>query len=122
MELQLLDYLYTVLHLLVIGFNMLGWIWQKTLKLHFITIMLTAVSWFGLGLWFGWGYCFLTDWQWEVKRKLGETNLPDSFIEYAAESLANHDISSQLVSICTAGIFFAVAVISIYKMFYANKQ
>ncbi|MCW3107811.1 MAG: hypothetical protein JWQ09_2317, partial [Segetibacter sp.] len=59
----------------------------KTKKAHFISILLTAGSWFLLGIWFGWGYCPVTDWQWQVKEKLGEKGLPASFIEYYGEKI-----------------------------------
>ena len=79
---RLLDILFVVFHTLLVGFNMLGWAWRRTRRLHLITISVTLLSWFGLGVVYGWGYCPLTDWHWDVKRVLGETALPASWMKY----------------------------------------
>jgi hypothetical protein len=115
--LRLLDVFYTILHLAVIFFNLFGWIPQTTRKANFIVIALTAGSWFILGIWYGMGYCFLTDWQWNVKERLGETDIPSNFIGYIVEKVFNRDFDSSLVSTVT-GIGFALAVIaSVYVNF-----
>jgi len=85
--LKILDLLFTLAHLIIIAFNLFGWIWKKTRKAHLIVVGITLASWFILGIWKGWGYCFLTDWHWRVKEKLGETGLPDSFIKYMADKI-----------------------------------
>jgi hypothetical protein len=77
-----LDYFFLVFHTGLVLFNLTGWIWRKTRRLHLIVVSLTVLSWFGLGLFFGWGYCPSTDWHWQVKRRLGETGLPDSYVKY----------------------------------------
>ena len=35
----------------------------------------------------GWGHYPCTDWHWEVKRQLGETNLPNSYVKYYVDKL-----------------------------------
>src|ERR1044071_7236960 len=85
--LKLADLFFTCLHLAIIMFNMLGWTWPKARKIHLIVVGLTLSSWFILGIWYGWGYCPITDWQWEIKERLGESNLPNSFIKYFADKL-----------------------------------
>jgi hypothetical protein len=72
--LLLLDLFLTLVHIAIVLFNLFGWIPKTTRKAHFISILLTAVSWFLLGIWFGMGYCPFTDWQWRVKEQLGERN------------------------------------------------
>ena len=121
-QLQLLDTVYTCAHLLVIGFNMFGWIWNKLLKLHLICIIATAFSWFALGIWYGWGYCLLTDWQWEVKRQLGEKDLPASFISHMLQELSIANVPNNLVDAATAVLFFGAAGISIYKNIKNRRQ
>ena len=115
--LQLIDTFLTIVHLAIIFFNLFGWIPTATRKAHFISILLTAASWFVLGIWFGLGYCPITDWQWEVKERLGETGMPGNFIEYMAEKLARRDISSQIVNIVTGVGFALAALISVYVNF-----
>ena len=121
MSLLLQDFLYTGLHLLIIGFNLLGWIWPATRRLHLICILLTAGSWLLLGIWFGIGYCPITDWQWQVKEKLGEQNLPSSFIKYYADKISGQSISASLVNFLTAFFFGAAALLSLYVNFFRKK-
>ena len=112
--LQVADILLTIVHLVIIGFNLFGWIPFKTRKAHIISILATAASWFLLGIWFGMGYCPVTDWQWRVKEKLGERNLPNSFIEYYAENIFNKDFDAAFINNVTAISFGVVAIISVY--------
>ena len=112
--LYFLDALLTLLHLLVIGFNLTGWIWRSTQRAHLIVVGLTAASWLLLGIWYGLGYCPLTDWQWQVKARLGERDLPASFITYMAEKLSSRDFSDGFVNTITAVLFGAAALASLY--------
>jgi hypothetical protein len=114
MWLNLLDYFFTSLHLLIIGLNLLGWIWPATRRLHLWCVLLTAASWFGLGIWFGIGYCPITDWQWQVKSKLGETDLPNSFVKYWVDQIAGIDSDPAVVDVTTAVIFAIVFLLAIY--------
>ncbi|MDH4059101.1 MAG: DUF2784 domain-containing protein [Cyclobacteriaceae bacterium] len=77
---KLLDGLFMVLHPAIILFNLFGWIPRKTRKANLILLLLTGASWFVLGIWKGIGYCPLTDWHFKVLRKLGQTDLPYSYI------------------------------------------
>ena len=116
------DFLFTLLHLLIIGFNLLGWIWPATRKLHFIVVLLTAGSWLILGIWYGLGYCPITDWQWQIKEQLGETNLPSSFIKYYADKLTGRDIYSGFIDAVTAICFALAAVLSVYVNFIKEHK
>lgn len=82
-----LDYFFIVFHGSLVLFNITGWVWQRTRRIHLITSGLSIFSWFGLGIIYGWGYCPCTDWHWNVKRKIGETNLPNSYVKYYADKL-----------------------------------
>ena len=92
-----LDILLFVLHGLLVLFNLTGWIWRKTRRLHLWTILLTLASWSLLGMFYGFGYCPLTDWHWDVKRHLGETHLPKSCIEYYLDWVTPFDWSPEVV-------------------------
>src|SRR5687768_8211767 len=118
---RLLDILLTFAHLLVIGFNLLGWIWKKTRKAHLILVVLTIASWFIIGIWKGLGYCFLTDWHWRVKEKLGEDNLPNSFIKYFGDKISGTSINPQLVDAVTLVLFLFVIIITVYFNFFYRK-
>jgi hypothetical protein len=118
---QLFDFLFTMLHLVIIGFNLLGWIWPSTRKLHFIVVLLTAGSWLILGIWYGLGYCPITDWQWQIKEHLGETNLPNSFVKYYADKMTGYNLSANFIDAATAISFATAAVLSVYLNFIHKK-
>lgn len=116
-----LDLLLTIVHLAIILFNLIGWIFLRTRRLHFVFIVLTAASWFILGIWFGMGYCPVTDWQWNVKEQLGERNLPSNFVEYFAEKITGYDLNEQLVNTVIGVCFAAAALLSVYVNFIYKK-
>ena len=80
--LNLANYFFYVFHTVLILFNLFGWIVAKTRKLNLITLLITFLSWFVFGIWKGWGYCFLTDWHYSILRKLGEHDMPSSYIAF----------------------------------------
>lgn len=121
MSLKVLDIALTLFHFAIIGFNPLGWIWRRTRKAHLIVVIITASCWFILGIWYGWGYCPVTDWECHVKEQLGERNLPNSFIKYYADKIAGRSISSSLIDTVTAACFFAAALLSFYFNFFKKK-
>ena len=110
---RLLDILFVVFHTLLVGFNMLGWAWRRTRRLHLITISVTLLSWFGLGVVYGWGYCPLTDWHWDVKRALGETALPASWMKYYLDLVTGLDWSAALVDAIVIGSALGALVVSV---------
>lgn len=122
MGLKILDIALTIVHLIIIGFNLLGWIWPKTRRLHLIVVIITASCWLILGIWYGVGYCPVTDWQWRVKTQLGEHNLPDSFIKYYADKISGRNISSSLIDQVTAICFAFAALLSVYFNFFVRKK
>jgi len=117
-----LDILLTIAHIVLTLFNLVGWIWTRTRKIHLITIGLTIASWFILGIWHGWGYCVLTDWHWQVKQKLGERNLPASFIKYYADKLTGKNFDPSLVENVTLGCLVFALVATIYVNFFGKKN
>ena len=119
--LRLVDVLLTLVHLVIIGFNLFGWISPARKRFHFFFVLLTAASWFILGIWFGWGYCPVTDWQWRVKEQLGEHNLPNSFIKYYADKLTGNNYSPSLIDTVTVVCFALAALLSIYFNFVDKK-
>ena len=122
MWLHLCDILLTLLHLVAIGFNLCGWIWKKTKRLHLAVISITAACWFILGIWYGVGYCPITDWEWHIKEKLGESNLPSSFIKYYADRLFHRPVAASLIDDITSMCFFCAATLSLYVNFFIKKR
>ena len=107
---HILDVFFFVFHIALIPFNLFGWIFRPLRKWNLITLGLTAFSWVVLGFFFGFGYCFLTDWHWQVREKLGHTNPYNSYVHFLVETLFDVQVSALLVDWFT-GIFFAAAAI-----------
>ena len=119
--LKLLDIFLTLVHLAIIGFNLFAWIWPKLRRAHLITVAATGASWFLLGIWFGMGYCPVTDWQWAVKEKLGERNLPNSFVKYMGDKLTGQDFDPSFIDGITVGAFAAAVILAIYFNFFHRR-
>ena len=96
-----LDKFFFVFHSTLIVFNLLGWIWKKTRLANLIVILLTFLSWFVLGIWYGFGYCPSTEWHWLVRRKLGYYDLPSTYTKFLIDSLTGWDVNPELVKILT---------------------
>ncbi len=95
--LEILDILFHVFHLSIIIINVTFWMSFRTLLIAQVTLLLTFISWFGLGLIYGFGYCFLTDWHWQVKEELGEKNLPSSYIKLVVDRTFGVDANPEMI-------------------------
>src|SRR5689334_12957607 len=119
--LKILDLLLTILHFSIIAFNLFGWIWKPLRKLYLLSVLITAACWFILGIWFGVGYCPITDLEWHIKEKIGEHNLPGSFIEYYATKISGRPISTRLIDSATALCFAIASMLSVYVNLLKGK-
>lgn len=97
------EILIAVVHGAITLFNLFGWIPRRTRRVHLFVILATLASWSLLGIFFGFGYCPFTDWQWDLKRRLGETGLPSSYVEYYLEILTGTDLSPATVDAFVLG-------------------
>jgi hypothetical protein len=120
--LKFADYFFLVFHTLLICFNLFAWIWTPLRKWHLATITLTLASWVILGFWYGWGYCPLTDWHWEVLRKLGENELPNSYISYLLSRVFGIDLSAAKVDLFTLIFALLAFLISIRVNFFTGRK
>ena len=120
--LHFIDGLFTLLHIIIILFNLFGWIFPAARKAHFICIAITAFCWFILGIWFGWGYCPLTDWQWRIKERLGEINLPASFITWFANKITGMRFSDTFINLLTLILFISAMIVSVYFNFLNPRK
>jgi hypothetical protein len=108
---KLLDIFFMVFHTALILFNLFGWIFKSLRKWNLITLLLTAGSWVFLGFFYGFGYCPLTDWHFNVIEKLGEVVLHSSYIQYLLERLTGLVIPAKLVDTLTLwGLVIALVV------------
>lgn len=111
--LRLLDQTLFLTHAALVLFVLTGWMWRRTRRLHLLVLGLTLASWVGLGAWYGWGYCPLTDWHWCVKVAPGETALPASYIKYYADALTGRSWSPLLVDAWVVGLTLATLCLSV---------
>ena len=111
---QFLNIFFFVFHTVFTVFNTVGWIFPKTRKLHLITILLTAFSWFVLGIWYGWGYCFCTDWHWYVREKLGYVDRSNSYIHFLILKLTGLNFREDVVEYITLIVFLVSLSLSIW--------
>jgi hypothetical protein len=114
LKLQILDWFFVVFHSGIIIFNMFGWMWIKTRKWNLFTLMLTAFSWFVLGLFFGIGYCFLTHWHWDVLAALSEYPPENSYVQYLIRRLTSIRISAEFADILTLLVFIISLALSVW--------
>jgi len=112
--LKLLDLFFVIFHTLLIIFNLFGWVFQKLRKANLITLLLTAFSWFILGLFYGIGYCPLTEWHFMILEKLGNENLPTSYIKYIIGRLTGYDANLQVTDMFTMVFFLLALVVSAF--------
>ena len=112
--LKIIDIFFIGFHTSLILFNVFGWLVPRWRFANFVSLSLTAFSWFILGIWFGWGYCICTDWHWQIRDMLGCSNMSASYVHFLILELTNIDMSAKLVDAYTAIVFVAVFLISIY--------
>ncbi len=111
--LSLLDKFFLIFHSVFTLFNITAWIWKRTRPLHLLTITLTALSWFVLGIWYGWGYCFCTDWHWQVREAMGRPIESWSYIHFLIVELTGFKPDPALVDTVVLSVFAAVCILSI---------
>ena len=104
------------LHLVLIGFSLLGWMFCETRLWNLVALLLILFSWYGLGPLLGkanaWGYCVITDIQWRVRSELGLESRSGGYVKYLADNLLGGDFDETRLDI------FSVA--TIFSCFFAS--
>lgn len=119
---HLLDIFFVVFHGSLVLFNLAGWAWRITRRLHLVTISATLLSWTLLGLFHGLGYCPCTDWHWDVKRALGERDLPASYVKYYVDRLTGRDWDPAMVDGVVVAVTLVAFVISLWLNVRSRRQ
>lgn len=112
--LHLANYFFYLLHSALITFNLFGWLFPRWRKLNLISLSATFASWIILGFWKGWGYCFLTDWHYEILYRLGENDMPSSYINFLLHKLTGFTFSTRLIDISTIGLALVALICSLW--------
>src|SRR5437868_16927 len=111
---KFLDIFFIVFHTVFTLFNIVGWIFRRTRKLHLLTILLTALSWFVLGIWYGWGYCVCTHWHWLVREHLGYSTPSNSYIHFLIYEITGANLNEEMVQKATLYVFLFTFVMSVW--------
>ena len=117
-----LNILFFVFHTVITVFNVTGWLFRRTRKWNLVTLLLTAFSWFILGIWYGWGYCVCTDWHWEVRELLGYHDQRRSYVHFLLLKLSGVDFNEALVDDVTLYVFLFSLVMSALLNFRDHKR
>lgn len=110
----ILDWFFILFHSAWTLFNITGWAFRLTRRVHLLTTGLTAFSWVACGYFYGWGYCLCTDWHWRVREMLGKDNSSYSFIHYAIKGITGFNPDPQAVDILVLSVFLMTSVLSIF--------
>jgi Protein of Unknown function (DUF2784) len=109
---ELLNAAFFVFHTSWIVFTCLGWIWRATRPWQLTAAVLTALSWFCVGMRYGWGYCPCTDWHWQVRARLGYQD-PPSYTQVLISELTGVSLSSVVADTLTVGTLAVVTVLGV---------
>jgi hypothetical protein len=119
---QFLNIFFFIFHTAWTLFNIVGWIFPSTRKWHLLTLLLTALSWFVLGIWYGWGYCVCTDWHWQVRERLGFHDRSHSYIHFLILKLTGADLDQTFVENATLIVFIIAAIMSVWLNIRDRKK
>jgi hypothetical protein len=75
-----------------------------------------------LGIFYGFGYCFLTEWHWQIRETLGYTNESHSYIHFLLIELFDISIQEKIVDTFTAIFFFTALAASVYVNFIRKSH
>ena len=101
--LSFLNIFFFLIHTALIGFNLVGWIWPRTQKVHLLTIGATLFSWVVMGAWRGWGYCLCADWHFQIRRSLNIHTGESSYTELLFNQIPGVTVSRTFADIVTVG-------------------
>ena len=118
-----LDYAFLVVHTALILFNLFGWVWERTLRFNLLSIILTVTAWFAFAPWYGLGYCPCTDWHWQVKEALGQTDLPNNYLTYLFETWTGIVVSDEFSdTLAWSALVPALALSLFFNLKLTNKS
>ena len=109
---EALNVAFFVFHTSWIAFACVGWIRRRTRPWHLAAVIVTAASWFGLGIRYGWGYCPCTDWHWQVRERLGYRD-PPSYMQLLIAEVTGLDLPPAWIDAGTVSGLAIVAALSV---------
>jgi len=112
-----LDYYFLIFHTLFTLFNIFGWIWKKTRRFHLYTIAATLFSWVILGFWYGFGFCFCTQWHWQVMARLGRFPDERGYIQFLVNRVTGREWPYEQIEVWTLIVMIFISTASIFLNF-----
>ena len=109
---EFLNIAFFVTHNVLIAFNLTGWIWQRTRKLHLVTIGATLFSWLVMGAWRGWGYCLCADWHFQLRRQMGIHRGESSYTQLLFNQIPGVTVSRQFADVTTVGCLILILIVT----------
>ena len=119
---HLLDILFVAFHSALILFNLLGWMHPRTRRLNLVALVLTGLSWTLLGLFYGFGYCPLTDWHWQVLGRRGKATGQASCGRYLLERMLGRRVGAGTDDSLTLALYLAAMACSLYANFAWSRR
>ena len=111
--LAVLNILFFVVHTSLILFNVFGWAHPRTRKWNLATLLLTLVSWAGMGMCYGMGYCICTDYHWQVREAMGIQETAGSYIVLLVRNISGWNPPIELANTVALWVFVSALVISV---------
>ena len=106
-----------LLHLAVVVFCLIGWMFSGLVFWHLLLCTLVLCSWFLVGPLIGHpGYCVLTGIQ-EKIRKGQKREEMGNYIHYLTKKMTGKDWSPQKLDILTQVALYTVTIISVFNSF-----
>ena len=107
------DIFFFAFHSTLILFNTFGYLFRRTRIYNLATLSLTAFSWFALGIWYGWGYCWFTDLHWQVRDRLGYDDKTNSYIDLLIMKITGLEFHDDMINTATVVVFALSLILSI---------
>jgi hypothetical protein len=111
--LKVVNLCFHLIHLAIIFFFMFGWLFDTLRLAHLILSFLILLSWCGLGIFFGFGYCLATDLQWKVKKRLNQEPSTEFYVKYMVDKVTGRDMNPSIINSITTYVFFGIFIISV---------
>ena len=111
-----LDLAMNMIHITIIMINAFGWIFEKTRKLSVFMILITIFCWTILGVFFGLGYCPLTQMHADYLYNNYQYLLPFSYIDYIFITNFGFKVSTKFLSLCSILVVFLSLYLSNLKL------
>lgn len=111
--LRFLDIAFFAVHSALVVFNLIGWAFPRTRKLHLICIAATLFSWLVMGATHGFGYCLFTDWHFQIRRQLGLPVEGHTYLQLMAQVFFGAPMSRLTSDVLAVGGLLLVLILTL---------